>query len=251
MTTTRPSNKGYVHSVDSFTAVDGPGVRYLVFMQGCPLRCVCCANPDTQAFAQGTLVSPADLVKDIRKVAPCIRGVTVSGGEPLMQPAFVADLFRRVRLTALTTCIDTSGQGSRSAWEQVLPHTDHALVCLKHIDPRCYSDLTGRGPLALRRALSFVEALEATRGRVRYDLRYLLIPDGVTDAPADLDAFASYARRTGKWGLDSVELLPYHELGRHKYMYFPTMPPAFRVPTEAEIQGVASRFRRAGLKVRV
>lgn len=133
--------KGRVQSLQSLGAVDGPGIRFVIFLQGCPLRCVYCHNPETWPLLGGTEMDTGELVKKILRFRPYFGkdgGVTVSGGEPLMQPEFVAELFQRLHDVNIHTALDTSGiVGGREA-EMVLRHTDLALVDLKFTNAEDY-----------------------------------------------------------------------------------------------------------------
>ena len=210
------SVSGYVHSTDSLSCVDGPGVRYLVFMQGCQMRCTFCSNPDTWRI--GTRFSPqtqsSGVAQKIRSLLPYLApnrgGVTVSGGEPMLQSSFLEHLFREVHRMGLTTCIDTCGRGEKERnWDAVLPHTDYVLFCIKHIDPVKYSELTG---CTQEKPMAFARELE--RRKIPFFLRYVLIP-GHTDADEDVEALLTWAKKQPS--MIAVELLPYHELGKHKW----------------------------------
>eukprot|EP00878_Enallax_costatus_P004356 GHUV01004592.1.p1 GENE.GHUV01004592.1~~GHUV01004592.1.p1 ORF type:complete len:240 (+),score=35.22 GHUV01004592.1:531-1250(+) len=169
-----PEVVGQIHSTESFSAVDGPGVRFLVFTQGCAMRCKFCSNPDTWSAHAGETISSKSLANQIRSVAPYLRpgggGVTCSGGEPLLQPDFTAAIFREAHAMGLTTCLDTTGQGTKHHnWDKVLPHTDMVLFCIKHLDPEKYTGLTGLRQLG---ALKFAEELKTQR--VPFWLRWVL-----------------------------------------------------------------------------
>lgn len=247
MTTASAGAGGCVHSVDTFTAIDGPGLRYLVFLQGCLLRCRCCANPDTWRMPGpgDRRTDASELVRDLQRYRSYVRGITISGGEPLLQPRFVQDVFAGAKELGMDTCIDTAGQSGRRAWDAVLPHTDRVLMCLKHIDPEKYRAFTGGADQA--RALTFVERLNARR--VPFDLRYLLVP-GWSDSAADLDAFGRFASVQPM--LDRVELLPYHRLGIVKWDALGVEYPLrdVKVPTKDAVTAAIARLSDAGLRVR-
>lgn len=242
---------GRIHSEESFSCVDGPGIRYLVFAQGCHLRCLFCSNPDTWARgdAHGEWVGSRDLADRVERLAAYLRpgrgGVTVSGGDPLAQPSFVAALFRAVRRAGMTTCLDTSGFGTRACnWDVVLPHTDHVMFCVKHIRPDKYKELTGA-----EASHAFGFAAELARRRIPFQLRYVLIP-GHTDDPADVDALIAWAK--GQPTMLFIELLPYHELGRHKWTQLGLRfkLDGVGLPTRAQVGDFARRCRAAGVEVR-
>ena len=142
--------KGRIHSFLSMGAVDGPGLRYVVFLQGCPLRCACCHNPDTWDAAGGTEYTVEDVLRRVRRCKPYIYesgGVTVTGGEPLAQPVFTAALLKALRAEGYHTALDTSGAGALAAAREVLAHTDLVLADLKFSSEDGYRAHTG-GSLA-------------------------------------------------------------------------------------------------------
>lgn len=202
---------GRVHSIETFTAIDGPGVRYMVFLQGCNLKCLSCSNRDTWDLAGGKEMTAQEVVDHMLRYRTYIQGITVSGGEALLQPHFVAALFEAAHQHGLNTCLDTAGQSPKQNWEVVLPHTDLALVCLKHTDPAKYQAFTG---LKQKVSLEFVEALAFEYG-VPFYFRYLYIP-GFSDDDAEVERFLAYAARFRPL-LRGVELLPYHRLGVDKW----------------------------------
>ena len=203
---------GRVHSIQSLGAVDGPGVRYVVFLQGCPLRCAYCHNPDTWDFAGGTEKEAADLVKEIGRFKPYFGtkgGVTVSGGEPLQQPAFVEELFSLLHKEGIHTALDTSGVGNLEAARRVLEHTDLILGDLKfatreEYKTHCKADM--------EKILSFYRL--AAELNVPLWVRHVVIP-GLTDGEAHIRALA---RMAGQFhNLQKVELLGFRKLCLEKY----------------------------------
>ena len=143
--------KGRIHSFLSMGAVDGPGLRYVVFLQGCPLRCACCHNPDTWNAAGGTEYTVEDVLRRVRRCKPYIYesgGVTVTGGEPLAQPVFTAALLKALRAEGYHTALDTSGAGALAAAREVLAHTDLVLADLKFSSEEGYRAHTGGSPYA-------------------------------------------------------------------------------------------------------
>ncbi|PSC70718.1 pyruvate formate-lyase 1-activating enzyme [Micractinium conductrix] len=246
-----PEVVGSVHSIESFSALDGPGVRFLVFVQGCGLRCVFCSNPDTWHMARGKLTSSKDLAKKLERVSPYLKqgssgkgGITISGGEPLLQPEFTASVLMEAHARGLTTCIDTTGQGMKeSHWDKVLPHLDYALFCIKSPIPDKYEWITKRqiGP-----ALGFVEELEK-RG-IPYWLRYVLM-SGHTDQQEDIDAMVEFC--CDKKSMQAVEVLPYHLLGVEKWAAEGKEYPlkGMQSPSEAEVKRFLDGLKAGGVKV--
>lgn len=193
-------------------------------------------------------MSSKDLAAQIRKVRPYLRpgggGVTCSGGEPLLQPDFVSSIFQEAQMMGLTTCLDTTGQGTKHHnWDKVLPYTDMVLFCIKHLDPVKYTQMTG---LQQRGALKF--AAELNEREIPFWLRYVLIP-GYTDAPSDIAKLIAFAQ--GQDTLQGIELLPYHLLGRNKWEALNLKYPLDHVSTPPleQTRGVIQQLEGAGLNV--
>lgn len=204
--------KGRIHSVQSLGTVDGPGVRCVVFMQGCPLRCICCHNPDTWDFSGGEEADPDELCRKILRFRSYFGkngGVTVSGGEPLMQAEFVADLFCRLKGQGIHTALDTSGCIMNENVKKLLDVTD--LVLLDHKYP------TEDEYFANTRAhLASVEAFlsELDRRPIPTWLRRVVIP-GKTDSEASVRSLCETARNFKC--VEKIELLPFRNFCREKY----------------------------------
>ncbi len=203
---------GCVHSFQSLGAVDGPGLRYVVFFQGCPLRCVYCHNPDTWAFAGGQQVTVGEVLEKVRRCAPYIKkngGVTLTGGEPLAQSDFAAALLAALQGEGFHTALDTSGAAGLESAAKVLKHTDLVLADLKFTTEEGYRRYTG-GSLA--RTLEFLD-LCRTMGRPVW-LRHVVVP-GLNDGPAAAARLAELAK--GYDNVEKVELLPFRTLCAEKY----------------------------------
>lgn len=210
--------KGFIHSIESFGTVDGPGIRCVLFLQGCPLRCLYCHNPDTWDPGIGKEVSVEEILSEYRKNLPFYQkgGITVTGGEPLLQIDFLIDLFQQAKKEKIHTCIDTSGitydenpSAYRNKLDQLMQYCDLVLLDIKHIDAAQHKTLTGQD---LSRVLAFAKYLEERK--IPVWIRHTVVP-GITDHPDDLI-------RLGEWigklkNLQAFEVLPYHTLGVTKY----------------------------------
>ncbi|MDU1903664.1 MAG: pyruvate formate-lyase-activating protein [Dysgonomonas sp.] len=204
--------KGYLHSFESFGTKDGPGIRFVVFMQGCPLRCLYCHNPDTWNMSDNKMEMTTDEVfTEITKVKNFIKtgGVTVSGGEPLLQADFVLELFKLCKQNNIHTAVDTSGYLLNDKIKEVLSYTDLVLLDIKHINPEKYKNLTAR---PLEPTLKFIEYLGEINKPVW--LRYVLVP-GFTNEEKDLKEWAEYVSRFKN--IERVDILPFHQMGIHKW----------------------------------
>lgn len=242
-----PEVMGRIHSVESMSAVDGPGLRYLVFTQGCSRKCVFCQNRDTWDITEGREDSSKRLSSQIKKCISYLKcnngGVTLSGGEPLMQPIFTAALFKEVKLMGLTTCLDTTGFGSKKDWDLVLPNTDYVLLCLKSFDPEMYKKITSNSH---RAAFAFADELKQ-RG-IKFWLRYVMLP-GWTDNEFEYNKIIEFTR--SQLSCQGVELLPYHRLGTQKWEKMGHEYPLEGVepPSREEVITVKQKFIEAGVKV--
>lgn len=207
---------GRIHSFESFGTVDGPGIRFVVFMQGCPMRCRYCHNPDTWSENGGMLYSAEEVALRAMRYKSYIKnggGVTVSGGEPLLQLEFISELFRILKSNGIHTALDTSGitfdEANTAPFDGLLKYTDLVMLDIKHIDDEVHKRLTGFSnsrPLAFARYLS-------ERG-VDIWIRHVLV-DGFTDD----DGYLKELRRfiDGLEAVKKVEVLPYHDMGKIKY----------------------------------
>ncbi|WP_093623706.1 pyruvate formate-lyase-activating protein [Streptomyces sp. 3213.3] len=242
----RTATTGRIHSWDLSTGVDGPGTRFVLFVNGCPLRCQYCANPDTWHMRDGQEMSVDAVMAEIGKFQGFITtaggGVTITGGEPLLQPVFTAEVLRRCKEAGLHTALDTSGFLGTRATDELLADTDLVLLDIKSFDVNTYRKLTG-GELAP--TLNFATRLD--RLGIPMWIRYVLVP-GWTDDLESVDALAGFVA-----GLDAVErvdVLPFHKLGAAKYetlgIPFPLLDTP--VPDPDLIEKVRDRFSRHGVR---
>ena len=238
--------KGFIHSFESFGTKDGPGIRFVLFLQGCPLRCLYCHNPDTWKASDAQIeISSEEAFNEIKKVKGFIRtgGVTVSGGEPLLQPDFVLELFKICKQDGIHTAVDTSGYLLNDKIKEVLAYTDLVLLDIKHINPNKYKELTAR---PLEPTLRFLDYLKEINKPVW--LRYVLVP-GFSDDEADLNSWAKYVSHFEN--VERVDILPFHQMGTHKWQQMglkyrlEDVPP----PTLEDVAKVEKIFRSYNLPV--
>lgn len=237
--------EGRIHSVETFGAVDGPGVRYVVFVQGCPLHCLYCHNPDSWAAEGGHLTDSAQVVADILPYRNFIRrgGVTVSGGEPLFQPAFTADILRRCKAEGLHTALDTAGSVSLPIAKQAIDAADLLLLDIKTLDPALHEMLTGKPIHYPLQTLEYCREI----GKPVW-IRHVLVP-GYTLVPERLEALAVHL--THFPNIERVELLPFHKMGEYKWQ---ELGERYRLydtpaPTPEAVEEARAIFASRGLKV--
>lgn len=206
---------GKIHSFESFGTVDGPGIRFVIFMQGCPMRCKYCHNPDTWQKDTGYEYSPQEVAARVLKYKSYIKngGVTVSGGEPLMQIDFVTELFKILKQQGIHTALDTSGvlftEEQTDKYKELLKYTDLVLLDIKHIDDAEHKKLTG---CSNKNVLKFAKFLSA-HGTDMW-VRHVLV-EGITDDDGYLHKLKDFINTLNT--VKKVEVLPYHSMGENKY----------------------------------
>lgn len=210
--------KGYIHSTESFGSVDGPGIRFLIFLQGCAMRCQFCHNPDSWQTGVGEERSATDLLDQAERFRPYWGdqgGITVSGGEALLQIDFLLELFEKAKQRGINTCLDTSAQiftregKAFEKFERLMKLTDTVLLDIKHIDDEAHQKLTGRSN---KNILDCARYLSSIRKPVW--IRHVLIP-GITDKDEYLLQLRDFLKTLHN--IERVDILPYHTLGVYKY----------------------------------
>lgn len=204
---------GNIHSYESMGTVDGPGIRFVIFLQGCPLRCKYCHNPDTWNIKEKKIEEDVETVlnkvKRYKNFFGKKGGVTLTGGEPLLQSDFVLELFKRCKKEGIHTALDTSGYIFDDRVKEVLEYTDLVLLDIKAIDEKIYKDLTR---VELKNTLSFAKYLKEIKKPTW--IRHVVVP-GITDDDELLEKTAKYISTLDN--VEMVEILPYHTLGTFKY----------------------------------
>ena len=210
--------EGYIHQLESFGCADGPGSRFIIFFAGCGLRCKYCHNPDTWKMTDGKLYTVDQLVTEAMSCQSYWGkkgGVTVSGGEPLMQIDFLIELFKKLKELGVNTCIDTAGGPftKEGPWfekfNELMNYTDILLMDIKHIDEDEHVKLTGRTGKNIREMFAYLDEIKKPVW-----IRHVLVP-GITDNDEYLTKTRDYIRTLGN--VERVEVLPYHGLGAMKY----------------------------------
>ena len=211
--------KGRIHSLESFGTVDGPGTRFVVFVQGCPMRCAYCHNPDTWAMDGGTMMEPAEIIEQFEKNRPFYKndgGLTVTGGEPLMQVDFLIDLFTLAKEKGIHTCIDSSGIAFKpgntefiAKLDRLMKLTDLVMLDIKHINPDKHKELTSQPNDGI---LAFCSYLNDRN--VDMWIRHVVVP-GITDDEKYLFELGYFIGQFQN--LKALDVLPYHTMGEAKY----------------------------------
>ncbi len=239
------SVKGRIHSIETFGAVDGPGVRVVVFVQGCALRCLYCHNPDSWKVDGGRVVSAQEIAKKIKDYSPFIEngGVTISGGEPLLQPEFCAEIFRLCHGYGFHTACDTAGSVSLEAAMPVLNESDMLLLDIKDLNEEDSIKLCGISP---SKAIAILDFCEEVHKPVW--IRHVLVP-GYTLKTEKLEMLAKFLEKYSC--VKKVELLPFHKMGEYKWKNLNYSYSLEDVPEPSESEVLKSReiFQRHGLEV--
>jgi len=237
--------KGHIHSIETFGTKDGPGIRFVLFMQGCPLRCLYCHNPDTWIVSDAKYeLTDRQAFDEIMKVKAFVKGgITVSGGEPMLQTEFVLELFKLCKKENIHTAIDTSGFLLNEQVKELLDYTDLVLLDIKHINSDKYKELTAK---SLEPTLNFMEYL-AEINKPAW-LRYVLVPHFTNDE-TDLHDWAEYASRFKN--VERVDILPFHQMGSHKWEQLSKEYKLKNIeaPTSSEIEKAEAIFKSFGLNV--
>lgn len=237
---------GRIHSVESFGALDGPGIRYVLFLQGCPLRCLFCHNPDSWHGENGKETNSVDIVRDILRYHNFIKngGVTLSGGEPLAQPEFAASILQGCHEHGLHTALDTSGGVSLLLCQKAVDAADLLLLDIKAAEDALFRRLTGRGMDNTLELLSYCEQVKKPVW-----IRHVLVPGYTADA--------EHAHKLGRLlknftCIERVELLPFHKMGEYKWKALgePYQLSATQPPETETVQMVKDILKSYGLNVR-
>ncbi|MGR3277894.1 pyruvate formate-lyase-activating protein [Acaryochloris marina NIES-2412] len=239
---------GRIHSVETCGSVDGPGLRFVVFMQGCPLRCLYCHNPDCRDATGGQVTTVEALITEIKRYQSYMQasggGITVSGGEPLLQPKFVAELMCQCQALGIHTALDTSGFSDLASAQQVLQYTDLVLLDIKSYDPERFTQVTQ----VSREPTLYIARYLHQMGKPTW-IRFVLVP-GLTDDSEDVADLAQFV--ASLTNVERVEVLPFHQMGAYKweqlgydYRLKETPPPSPEL-----VERVRLQFREHGVSVR-
>lgn len=242
--------EGYIHSTESFGTVDGPGIRFVVFFQGCPMRCQYCHNPDTWKLKAGQKRTVESLLDEYEGLKEFLKsgGITATGGEPLMQMEFVTELFREAKNRGIHTCLDSSGimfsEDKKVEYDELMKYTDLVMLDIKHIDDEEHKKLTGHSN---KNILAFAEYLRDIGKEIW--IRHVVVP-GIT-------LNEKYLKRLGYFigGLDNLkalDILPYHTMGVVKYEQLNMKYPLEGIEAATKEQAVwAKNIVFEGLKERL
>ena len=245
---------GFIHSTESFGTVDGPGVRFVIFLQGCPMRCQYCHNPDTWRMNTGQRRSAASLLRDYERNRQFYSkgGITVTGGEALMQIDFLLELFDLAKKQGIHTCLDTSGVTYRPGeseynrkLDRLMELTDLVMLDIKHIDPEGHKVLTGHDNAGI---LAFARYLEEKK--IPVWIRHVVVP-GITDDAGLLTRLGQFLGTLSN--VKALDILPYHVLGVSKYrelgIPYPLegVEPATKAQAEAARKIILAAYRKTRL----
>ncbi len=205
---------GRLHSIETMGLVDGPGIRTVFFLQGCPLRCAYCHNPDSQTMFSRDHISPEEVLKTSLRYKPYYNssggGVTFSGGEPLLQGEFLVETLKLLKEAGINTAIDTSGYGDERYYKEILKLVDVVILDIKHFNNEGYKSLTGKSKQKFNKFLSYLNDFHGTIW-----LRHVMVPSITDNEESIYSLFNEISYLANK--IDRFEILPYHKLGIEKY----------------------------------
>lgn len=238
--------QGAIHSIETFGTVDGPGIRYVVFFQGCPLRCQYCHNPDSWQINVGTKKTADEIIADYKRQEVFYKngGITATGGEPLLQLDFLIELFQKAKEAGIHTCLDTSGilfTEKEIGYKELAKVTDYVLLDIKHVNEIAHKQLTGKENQPVFQFLSFLE-----KEKIPVRIRHVLVPS----ITMEKEFLMELGRKLALYNnIKEIELLPYHTMGIEKYraLGIPYKLEEIKEPTKEEIKE-ARRFLLDGFR---
>ncbi len=237
---------GFIHSVETCGTVDGPGIRFIIFTTGCPLRCLYCCNPDCRYLENGQQTTIDELIAEIQKYTSYMKasggGVTISGGEPLYQPDFVREIFRRCQELGMHTALDTSGFCNLEVAKTVLEYVDLVLLDIKSFDPDTYKKVTS---VDIEPTLNLAKYLSEINKPTW--IRFVLVP-GLTDDPQNIQGLADFIATLKN--VEKVEFLPFHKMGEYKWQQlgFEYLLKDTPTPSAEQMQQALDIFRSRGVQ---
>jgi len=246
---------GMIHSFETFGALDGPGLRFVVFLEGCPLRCVFCHNRDMLDLKDYMKMTPAQLLKIVADYKPYFGkkgGVTISGGDPMFQPKFLLEFLKLCKKAGIHTTLDTSLFTTKEVIDSIFPYVDLFMVSLKHFDSDTHRCLTGVPNEKIIENINYLskkieQAKKAKKSHPSLWFRYMILP-GYTDTSSNLKALVKFLHSVK---FELIELLPYHTYGVYKweklglkYTLSDVKPPSVKT-----VMGVKEKLEKEGVKV--
>lgn len=238
--------KGYIHSIETFGTVDGPGMRYVIFLQGCFFRCLYCHNPDTWMINSGKKMSINEIVSDVKKYINYIKygGVTLSGGEPLLQAKFVYKLVKKLKKLGIHIAIDTAGSVPLKISKKIIDNVDLVLLDVKSLNNDLHKKITGCFNDNTLKTLSYCEQIQKTVW-----VRYVVVP-GLTDSIQDLEELADFLKNYKC--VKNVEIIPFHKMGEYKWKELGVNYELQQTiePSKTQIENIKLLFKNKGLNVK-
>ena len=233
------STSGRIHSIETCGTVDGPGIRFVVFFQGCPMRCMYCHNPDTWSFDGGKEMSADEILAQFDGVKEFLKngGLTVTGGEPLVQIDFVTELFKKANSKGIHTALDTSGilfdKNNTTKIDELLKYTSLVMLDIKHIDDNEHKKLTGHSNRAV---LEFAQYLSDKN--IPMWVRHVVVPS-ITDKKEYLERLGQFLK--GLKNIQALDVLPYHDMAIPKYEKLGIEYPLKGIPSLTKEQAISAR----------